>query len=481
MSPCGPVLAGPFYFAHDARREVRRLAAIGFMAEIDKQAEASSRAVFREIGSTGLKQSAGQVLEDPLPELRTLEQRVRAFKEMRDDPVAGAVLFAIEQFCKTAPWDVEPADDSDSGRRDADFLRENMNGMSHSWLDFVQEALTMLQFGFSVHEIVYKSAPDGSIRWKKLPIRGQDTILAWVFDDEGGIKGIEQRGDWQPGKPPTVFIPIEKLLLFRTSSTKNSPEARSVLRTAYRPYYFKKRIEVIEAIGIERNLAGYPVLYVPDDLFIESEEAKARLKYAQEIVSRIRKDEAMGAVLPQSWKDAGGLVLLASEGSQTMDTERVIQRYDARIAMSVLADIILMGHENAGSYALAEVKRSLLGQAMMSWLDIIAEVVNRYAVPRLFALNGRDPGREKLPRVIHGPVVNVDPKTLADIIFRLSGVDALRTDPKLRKFLRKFLGLPEAESDELEETQALAEARQRDALARALGGRPDNETRPPAL
>ena len=125
------------------------MAAIGFMAEIDKQAESSARAVFREIGSTGLKQSAGQVLEDPLPELRTLEQRVRAFKEMRDDPVAGAVLFAIEQFCKTAPWDVEPADDSDSGRRDADFLRENMNGMSHSWLDFVQEALTMLQFGFS--------------------------------------------------------------------------------------------------------------------------------------------------------------------------------------------------------------------------------------------------------------------------------------------------------------------------------------------
>ena len=73
-----------------------------------------------------------------------------------------------------------------------------------------------------------------------------------------------------------------------------------------------------------------------------------------------------------------------------MDTERVIQRYDARIAMSVLSDIILMGHENAGSYALADVKRSLLGQAMMTWLDIISEVLNRYAVPRLFALNGRD-------------------------------------------------------------------------------------------
>src|SRR5690606_32460821 len=158
---------------------------------------------------------------------------------------------------------------------------------SQSWLDFVQEALTMLQFGFSVHEIVYKRAHDGSIRWKKLPIRGQDTIHTWVFDDEGGIKGIEQRVDWQPGKPPTVFIPIEKLLLFRTSSTKNSPEARSVLRTAYRPYYFKKRIEVIEAIGIERNLAGYPVLYVQEELFQEIEEAMVNIKYVPVYERRI--------------------------------------------------------------------------------------------------------------------------------------------------------------------------------------------------
>ena len=77
--------------------------------------------------------------------------------------------------------------------------------------------------------------------------------------------------------------------------------------------------------------------------------------------------------------------------------------------------------------------------------------------------------------------MNVDPKTLADIIFRLAGVDALRTDPQLRRFMRKFLGLPEAESDDLEDNQALFEARERDAIGRALAGRPDNETRPPAV
>src|SRR5690606_41693218 len=69
-----------------------------------------------------------------------------------------------------------------------------------------------------------------------------------------------------------------------------------------------------------------------------------------------------------------------------------------------------------------------------------------------------------------------DLKTLADIIFRLAGVDALRTDPRLRRFMRKFLGLPEAESDELEDNQALLEARERDAIGRALAGRPDRKS-----
>lgn len=446
-----------------------------------KKQDAPPGPVFRELGSTGLKTSGGQVIEDFLPQLRTLQERVQAYKEMQMDPVVSAVLFAISQFARGAEWRVEAAGDSDQEKRDADFLRENMHGMSHGWMDFIDEALTFLPYGFSVAEICYKQAPDGTIRWKKLPFRAQETIWEWIFDDEGGIKGIRQNVSWSNGRTGLVEIPIEKLLLFRTQTVKNNPEGQSVLRGAFKPWYYKKRIEVIEAIGIERNLAGYPVLYAPDEIFMDNDDAREKLKFAQEMISRIRKDEAMGAVLPRSWKEAGGLVLLSSEGSQTMDTERVIQRYDARIAMSVLSDIILMGHENAGSYALADVKRSLLGQAMMTWLDIIAEVLNRYAVPRLFALNGRDLPREKLPRFIHGPVVNVDPKTLADIIFRLAGVDALRTDPRLRKFMRKFLGLPEAESDELEDNQALLEAREREAIGRALAGRPDNETRPPAL
>src|SRR5690606_17458159 len=162
---------------------------------MEKQAKVSPRA-FRELGSTGLKVSGGVIVDDFLPQLRTIRQRVRTFEEMRMDPTVGAVLFAIEQFVRGSVWSVEASGESDEEKRDADFLRENMDGMSHTWSDFVNEALTMLPFGFSVAEICYKKGPDGSVRWKKMPFRAQETIWEWIFDENGGIKGLRQNLHW---------------------------------------------------------------------------------------------------------------------------------------------------------------------------------------------------------------------------------------------------------------------------------------------
>ncbi|WP_155274431.1 hypothetical protein [Piscirickettsia salmonis] len=44
--------------------------------------------------------------------------------------------------------------------------------------------------------------------------------------------------------------------MFRTTSRKGNPEGRSILRNAYQPWYYKKNLESIESIGIERNLVG---------------------------------------------------------------------------------------------------------------------------------------------------------------------------------------------------------------------------------
>ena len=44
----------------------------------------------------------------------------------------------------------------DTGDKDLDFLETCMEDMSLSWSDFIDQALSMLQYGFAPFEIVYK-------------------------------------------------------------------------------------------------------------------------------------------------------------------------------------------------------------------------------------------------------------------------------------------------------------------------------------
>jgi hypothetical protein len=57
------------------------------------------------------------------------------------------------------------------------------------------------------------------------------------------------------------------------NNSKNNPEGRSLLRNAYRPWYYKHRIEEIEAVGVERDLAGLPIAYLPPEYLSSSATA----------------------------------------------------------------------------------------------------------------------------------------------------------------------------------------------------------------
>src|SRR6478752_4150232 len=110
---------------------------------------------FSEVGLTGLKHGKGKssVDEELLREL-TGEKGIRTIKEMRDnDPVVGAILFAIDKLIRQVKWRVDGEEVPDE---DKEFLDECMNDMSHTWVDFISEVLSMLPFGWSYFEQVYK-------------------------------------------------------------------------------------------------------------------------------------------------------------------------------------------------------------------------------------------------------------------------------------------------------------------------------------
>ncbi len=414
-----------------------------------------------EVGLSGLPRMGGTVYEEFLPQLQGLKA-VKVYREMStNDPVVGAILFAVDMLLRQVSWRVEPASPEAADQEAAEFLESCLGDMSVTWEDTVSEILSMLVYGWSYHEIVYKRRlgdqrdptkrsryTDGRVGWRKIAGRSQDTLYQWEFDDHGGVQAMVQQA------PPDYSlrrIPIEKGLLFRTRVHKGSPEGYSVLRNAYRPWYMKKRIEEIEAIGIERDLAGLPIAWVPPELLSQgaTAEQKAMLEAIKKIVRNVRRDEQEGIVFPLAYRDGEKVFdfgLLSTGGRRQFDTDAVVARYDQRIAMTILADFILLGHEKVGSLALSTSKTKLFTIACSAWLDSIAAVLNRHAVPRLFVLNGLD--TERLPRLVPGEVDAPDLKELGEFVKNLAGTGMeLFPDDKLENYLRQAAKLPAKEAE----------------------------------
>ena len=419
----------------------------------------ASNNLFRESGSTGLRRSGNYVLEEFLPQLQGY-RAIQTYREMRDnDPVVGAILFAIDKLVRQVKWRVQPASSSVEDVRAAKFVESCMADMSTSWEDLISEILSMLTYGWSYHEIVYKrrggqDAPDstsrskyddGLIGWRKIPIRAQDTRQEWRFDENGGIASMVQ------SSPPDYSlrdIPIEKALLFRTTSDKNNPEGRSILRNAYRPWYYKKRIEEIEAIGIERDLAGFPVMYVDPEIMRADATATQQAIFGdyKEAIINIRRDQQEGMVLPSIYDDKNNLMykleLVSAGGSRQFDTNTIITRYDQRIATSVLADFILLGQAANGSYALSSDKTNLFSMSLRCWLEVIRSTFNDHAITRLFKVNGFD--MTKLPTMEYGDIETPPLGDLWNYIQVLAGaVVPLFPDDNLENYLRGLASLPE--------------------------------------
>lgn len=411
----------------------------------------------KEIGRVGQRRYGGIFYEEFLSELRG-RKGAEVFTEMsNNDETIGAILFAIEMLVRQASWNVEPGGSTAKDREAAEFVKSCMDDMQQTWIDTISEILSFLTYGWSFHEIVYKRRmgrtkdnrtsskyDDGLIGWMKLPIRSQETLYQWEYDDQDNLIGMTQM-------PPPDFglitIPMNKAMLFRTRSRKDNPEGRSILRTAYRSWYFKRRIQEIEGIGIERDLAGLPVITTPEGMDIwdkDDEDMNAIRAGLEAMVKNIRRDSAEGLVLPFGYT----FELTSTGGSRQFDTNSIIARYDTKISQTVLADFIQLGHESVGSFALSSDKTNLFSMAICAFLDIICQTFNSQGIPALIYINGdRFAGVTDYPRLTHGDIEDVDLATVATFIKDMTSIGVIIPDESLEDYVRQLGKLPKRTTD----------------------------------
>lgn len=436
----------------------------------------TSGLTFRDMGTSGLRQYGGWVREEFLSQLLG-RQAARAYREMYDNsPIVGAVMFAINQTMRKVEWRTQGVADTGAAKEAEEFADSLRFDMSHTWDDFITEALSMLIYGFAPHEVVYKrrmgknppggtdprdpnsQAPsdfdDGRIGIRRLPIRGQDTIIKWFFSINGDILGLTQ----QPWIGQLVDIPIEKALLFRPAAHKNNPEGRSILRNAYRSYYFIKRLEEQEAVFLER-MSGVPVVSIPNQILEAASApgapagAVAALANWKKIATNVRMDEQMGVVIPSNvWGQDGtgekmfDFRLEVPSGRSQAAFHTAIERHKLDILMSVMCDFISLGHTARGTQNLSLSKVDMFFQAIEGWLNGIAAVLNRHMLPRLWAMNGMDP--DLMPEYVPDLAQRIDLDALGNYFLHLSQSGAqLFPDVDLENWARDAAGMPDI-SDE---------------------------------
>jgi hypothetical protein len=416
--------------------------------------------LFEEMGNRNLYSPFGFDWLEFLPQLRG-RKAAEIYREMAvNDPIVSAILFEITSILRRVEWDVEPGASGPEGEvvdadvETADFLKSCMDDLSHSWEEFIADALTMLPYGFATLEIVYKRRqsadlaapadarthfPDGKVGWRKFCWLPPQTVTDFVTDEYGGIQAVVQGGMYGANR---VTIPIDKLLHFRTD--RHTPRGQSVLRGAVMPWYYRKRMCQLEGIGVERDLAGLPVFYLDAD---QMSNPTRKAEY-QTIVRNLRRDEQEGVLLPATLSEDGKdlvplakLELLASSGPRQHNMGEVIGRYTREIAMSLLQDVMLLGHEKVGTQALAKEKRDLSEVVLQAWLNTVEGTINDHAVPRLLALNGLP--LDFMPRFVPGDIRSTDIDALVEAVSKLASAGfELAGDPEVEQWMRRKLNAP---------------------------------------
>jgi hypothetical protein len=354
---------------------------------------------------------------DQLASLRGM-RGLKTYRNMAEtDATVGGILFTARMLMRSVKWDIEAASEEPEDIARAEFLEQCLfEDQSTPWPEFVSQALDMLVYGFSVHEIVWKrrmgDQKDPTLRSKfddkrigirKFSALPADTVVEFLLDEASGLRGVKQ----SCANGATVEIPAEKLVIFRTDH--RSWSGQSVLRTAVKAWHAKKTLEDYEAIGIERDLVGIPLLYAEAGYYAQYQTE------LQAMARNARNDEQAGFVLPDIRDEHGNRVVeftvVQAGGSKAYDVHQTIGRYTRDIAASITQDVLLLGSERVGSFALMKEKRDLSAVPLAAWLHEIAETMQCHVVPRLFRMNGMP--TDDLPKLVPGEIRSGDVEVFA--------------------------------------------------------------------
>jgi hypothetical protein len=395
----------------------------------------------QEIGYTSMSPWTAWTREELNPELRD-KLGIRKWYDMkRQDGAVRGALRLLKTPIQAARWFVQPASKSALDVNIAAFVEKCLfKDLNVDFSQFLDDVLLMFDYGYMVFEKVYKFNKDGKVVLRKLAPRHPLDIREWVFDDNGGPAGIIMEpfvpynglsgfSNPSPQFDSTglsinlgAFIPINKLAVFSLEPEAGDLRGISVLRSAYKHWYYKDTLYKIDAIQKERHGIGVPVIKLPPGFTAEDK------RLAEELGRNLRTNDRAHIVIPANWE-----IMFAILEGQPVSCIESIEHHNSQISTNILAPF--MEDSNAGTDSVDMFFKSTRYLA-----GSVSNIVNKHIIEQLVDLNF---ARGQYPTLRARRIGEWNDLRTWSFAFRnLVGSNAIIPDDPLEIFLRDELDLP---------------------------------------
>lgn len=385
-----------------------------------------------EIGSPGTQIFGGELTQLDHATALSGNERYAVYDKMRKgDGQVKAGLAAVKLPLLRAGWKIERPDDSAQSREIEEYLTEHLFG-GHTdvpWGKLLYKILLMLDYGSIPFEIVWEIL-DGKVHLRRLASRMPSSVNRWFVDDHGDFDGIEQVA-YRGNRIENVKIPGSRMVLFINDEEGSDFRGVSLLRAAYKHWYFKDGFYRIDAIAKEKRAIGVDVMKLMGAV------DEDRRKDAEAALMTLHAHEK------QFMTEIEGETEYRIEGitGGVADALASIEHHDVRILRSILAEFIAMGERTArGSEAMHRDKTSFFIMALEAIGQEVLDPFNEDIIKPWVRWNWA--GVKELPKLVHSRLEKRDMQAVAGAIARLVNVGAITADEPTEQRLREYLDLP---------------------------------------
>jgi hypothetical protein len=394
---------------------------------------------FNEVGS-----QRQAIIRDTVPELGTKRQQAETYRTMvRSDASVRVSLRAGKAPVLGGDYWVEPFDDDPDNIAIAEFVNYNLfHGMTTPWLKVLEQILHMYEDGFSVLEPVWEmrewaphiTAPGANRRLytmlRKLSVRPASTVIEFLYDNNGGPKGIKHNAIDAEGNVTEKPIDISKLVIFTFDQDGGALDGNSILRSAYPHWYYKQYLYKIDAIQKERHGIGVPEVELQPG---HSSDDNAK---AHELASNLRTNEKAYIV-----RTTMMTIGFAEIKGNLVDALESAQHHDNMIMKNIMVQFLNLGMESSGGgRATGATSMDMFLKSMRHIANSICESINMYVIPNLVAYNFKT---DKFPKL---QVRNIgeakDLQMFTSGIANLVKNNAIEVDDEFEQWVRRSIQAP---------------------------------------